>query len=377
MGSDSLAARRGSSGWRRVGRMGKQRLGVSSDESATSNRSALHRAKVRSLAAFFWADGGTSAFEDADFPSGGAVTAPGDVGRWAWIYPATPPTSLGGALVWADRHDVTSLFVLVDAGPDAAASRLARQAGYVAQPDVEVLESEGDTLVPADPAPFPQGRDVDLSGPLVDALRDAGTEVVAEGGVVRGEVDGLEVARIVEGQTTAGVLIDQPMLEVGVGAADRELTEMLHGNLNPEAKLQRVVEFVRQHRSPAAPHHPLNQLVPERWLRAVLCRVPEAIGLKNLEPAEAPTPRTNLKVTAIAVAQGETLEGTPIVVACSVGIDVNLVSNAADARAFINPEAELWLVVPDRDAHPTTERLATHLHHPAKVVPVPDNWRAL
>jgi hypothetical protein len=199
---------------------------------------------------------------------------------------------------------------------------------------------------------------------------------VVEGGIVRGEVNGLEVARIVAGQTTAGVPLDAPQLEVGVGKADRELTAMVHGGLAPVAQLARVVEIVRGQRRPGADRHPLNQLVPERWLRAVLCRRPDLVGLAALYPAEGARPRPNLSERDVAVAQGETAGGEPVVVACAVGIALDLVPTSADARLALDPGARLVLAVPARDDHPGVRRLAARLRAPADVVTVPGDWRA-
>ena len=184
------------------------------------------------------------------------------------------------------------------------------------------------------PAPAPPTRQPDAPAPpaLVDLLIDAGLEIVAEGGLVRGEVNGLEVARIVHGATTAGVPIAEPQLEVGVGKADRELTAMVHGELAPLDQLARVVGIVREHRRPGAPRHPLNQLVPERWLRAVMCRNPGIVGVAALRPAPGVRARANLTERDIAIAAGTAADGARVVVACSVGIALDLVPTAADAR---------------------------------------------
>jgi hypothetical protein len=189
-------------------------------------------------------------------------------------------------------------------------------------------------------------------------------------------VNGLEVARVVRGETSAGVAIEEPLLEVGVGGADRELTGLVHGALGPAGQLRRVVEIVREHRRARAERHPLNQLVPERWLRALLCRHPGAIGLAELQVVEPAVPRANLRDQGIAVAAGTTVDGSRVVVACSVGVDLELVPSAADSREVIDPEADLWLVVPERDDLPSTRRLAERLHRPARVVPVGDDWRS-
>ena len=247
---------------------------------------------------------------------------------------------------------------------------LARQAGWFA-PAPSVWAIEGTALVAASPAPVPARADAPAPTDLVDLLIDAGLEIVVEGGVVRGEVNGLEVARIVTGETTAGVPIDEPQLEVGVGKADRELTALVHGGLPPVEQLARVVDIVRGHRRPGAPRHPLNQLVPDRWLRAVLCRAPGTVGLASLRPAEGTRPRRDLSETGVAMATGEAADGTPVVVACTVGMSLDLVPAAADARAALVPEARLLLAVPERDDYPGTRRLAARLVRPAEVAPVP------
>ena len=258
---------------------------------------------------------------------------------------------------------------------DSAAGVLARQAALFA-PAPTVWRLDGNGLAEAEPAPVPARPDPPAPTELVDALMDAGVEIVVEGGLVRGEVNGLEVARIVAGESSAGVPLDAPLLEVGVGKADRELTALVHGELAPVDQLTRVVEIVRRHRRPGAPRHPLNQLVPERWLRAVLCRRPGLVGLAALHPAEGPRPRPNLLERAVAIAAGTDPGGRPVVVACSVGIALDLVPAAADARALLDPGARLVLALPQRDDHPGTRALAARLRDAAEIAPVAGDWRA-
>jgi hypothetical protein len=102
---------------------------------------------------------------------------------------------------------------------------------------------------------------------------------------------------------------------------------------------------------------------------------PSLIGAAALEPAEPTIERTNLKDPAPAIAFGQDDAGRPLVVACSVGVDLDLVPSAADARAALSPGARLLLIVPERDAHPVIRRLAASLLEPAEVVTVPDDFR--
>jgi hypothetical protein len=341
----------------------------------TERRAALNGAKLAALVAERWGR--------ADRVRGavGATATLAD-GASGWVLPdGDPARALGPALAWADRHGVVDLHLVADAGPPAGV--LARHASlFVDGPTVWAVE--GSALAPEPVAPAPPAERLAAPAPpeLVDLLLDAGVEVVVEGGLVRGEINGLEVARIVQGTTTAGVPIDQPLLEVGVGKADRELTAMVHGALAPVDQLARVTEIVRANRRPDAPRHPLNQLVPERWLRAVLCRDPGLVGLATLGQAEGARARANLAERDIAVAAGETSRGEPVVVACSVGIALDLVPSAADARLTLDAvagrsaPARLLLAVPERDDHPRTRRVAERLRVPADVVPIPGDWRA-
>ena len=366
---------------------------------SAERRAALRGAKLGALVAGTWgpADRTTHALGTAV-----ALAGPGPV---AWVLAdEAPERTLGPALAWADREHVEELHVIVGGSGDAAAT-VARQAGLFAPPAPQVWAITGRTVDPAVPEPPPRQPDAQAPPELVDLLIDAGLEIVAEGGVVRGEVNGLEVARIVRGTTSAGVPIAEPRLEVGVGKADRELTAMVHGELAPVEQLSRVVDIVRAHRRPGAPRHPLNQLVPERWLRAVLCRNPGIAGpsgrgsgdhvpsgrgrgkhvptgrgsgddvLASLRPAAGVRPRANLTERDIAIAAGATRDGAAVVVACSVGIALDLVPMAADAREAIDPSARLLLALPERDDHPGTRRLAARLRSPAEVVPVPGDWR--
>ncbi len=330
-----------------------------------ARRSALLAAKLGALVRGRWAE---PTAERADFPGGAALVA-GDTG---WLLLDTSPlAALGPVLVWADRRSLGELNLLVEAD----AGVVARRAALFSNPPA-VWMIEGATLVRAEPSPPSVAATPAPAATLGELLVDADVEVVVEEGIVRGEVLGLEVARIVHGMTTAGTPIDEPVLEVGVGHADRELTAMLHGNLPPAVQLARVIEIVRAQRRVGAEPHPLNQLAPERWLRARLIADPVRIGLTELHAAPAAVPRPNLRDPAIAVALGVDGDGADVVVACSVGIHLDLVPAAADARLALAPDARLLLVVPQRDAHPVTRALAERLAQPAELVALEGDWRA-
>lgn len=330
-----------------------------------TDRAPLLAAKLRGLVRAQW---GEVTGEPADFP-GGAARVDGSTG---WLLLDTKPlAALGPALVWADRRGLAELNLLVEADSGI----VARRAELFTNPPA-VWEIAGTVLRPAVAAPVEPPRPAPPVPSLAELLVDADLEVIVEDGIVRGEVLGLEVARIVHGTTTAGTPIDEPVLEVGVGHADRELTGMVHGNLPLAEQLDRVIEIVRAQRRVGAERHPLNQLAPERWLRAVLVADPARIDLTELHSAPPAVPRPNLRDPAIAMAVGVDRSGAQVVVACSVGVHLDLVPAAADARLTLAAaDARLILVVPERDAHPVTRALAERLVAPAELIPLEGDWR--
>ena len=74
---------------------------------------------------------------------------------------------------------------------------------------------------------------------------------------------------------------------------------------------------------------------------------------------------------------GVDADGGEVVVVCSVGVDLDLVPYASDARATDDPGARLVLVLPGarrRRRHPATRRT---LREPAELVTVGDGWRSI
>jgi hypothetical protein len=69
-------------------------------------------------------------------------------------------------------------------------------------------------------------------------------------------------------------------------------------------------------------------------------------------------------------ATGLDTAGRPLVVVCSVGVDLDLVPAAADARLADGRGARLLLALTSRDAHPVTLALAAALADPAEIVTV-------
>jgi hypothetical protein len=309
------------------------------------------------------------------FPNGAAAV----VDRAAWILLADDADpSLGAALAWSLGRGATSLDLVAESGTGL----LARRAEWFDFP-IRVRFSSDRALLPAlaeplVPPPTARQEHLDFRG----LIESAGAEPVVEHGIVTGEVRGLEVCRVVD-QPTTGNLIDaieagyaeSPrteglQLEVGVGAADREAFQLIHGDVPTVDALADVVRSVTAHRSGDAPQHPLNRLARERFLRWRALSDPSIVGLASLGPAEPPVQRMSLKDPTPCVAAGLAADGRPATVVFSSGVDLDLMPFAADAAAVPAgpPCDDLVVALPGRDLLPVTERLAALLARPVRFV---------
>jgi hypothetical protein len=291
----------------------------------------------------------------------GAASCHGDT-AWVLVEERTD-RGLGVALAWASKRAVTTVHILAN----DHTGTLARRATHFAA-DVRVWKVDGIAIAAAhldEFEPEPDASPEHLA--FVPTILDSGAEVVIEHGVVAGEVEGLEVCRVVIDPVTGA-----NRLEVGVGEHDREAFAMLHGDTPTTDSLKRIVEVVKRHREIDADPHPLNRLGAERALRARVIANPSLIGARDLRTVASPTPRPNLKDPVPCVAVGSTTEGTALVAVFSTGIDLDVVPFAADARAFHAPTvgdaADLVIVVPRRDVSAVTTRVAELLHRPARIV---------
>ncbi|MDZ7674989.1 MAG: hypothetical protein U5K30_07980 [Acidimicrobiales bacterium] len=271
---------------------------------------------------------------------------------------------LGAALAWSHRAGATEVHVVAEDNT----GHLARQAAEFDTP-ISVWTTEGTDLVPVEPGPFDDTLGPPDAPELVAVLQEHGLDVVVEGDRLAGEFRGLEVVRIVRALDDG-----EPILEVGVGRFDRELTAMMHGELPDARSVARVVEQLRELRRPGGPNHPLAGLVPERWLRHTLLAEPERIGCDDLVAAPTPSPRDRLRERGVAAAVG-TRQGAPVVVACTVGVHLEAVVLAADARLAIDPDATLLVALPERDLLPVNAALVADLTRPAEIAAVEGEWR--
>lgn len=335
--------------------------------SDAERRAALVAAKLRALVGVRWTPGADA--ESRGFPGGSALVD--RAAATAWVLVDEDPTRrLGGALALARRCGARQLHVLVE--DPVAAGILARRASQFAEAPQVWLASPGPTLVAVDPAPpAPDAAPAPEAELYRPVLIEAGLEPLVEGGELIGELLGLEVARVVVDP------VEGARVEAGVGRFDREAGSMMFAHLAEVDALARAVDIVARYRTVGAARHPLNQLVPERWLRSVLVEEPGLVKAQRLRPVGSAEPRRNLNEAGVASAVGTGVDGRPLVVTCSTGVDLDLVPSAADDRLTHAPDADLVLAVPAKDVLAITVELAALLARPALVVAIPDGWQGL
>jgi hypothetical protein len=306
--------------------------------------------------------------EPEGFPSGAALVD--DTAAWVLV-DGPAARSLGPALAWAIRHDATALHLVVEHDT----GQLARRAQRLAFP-VTVWYPEDRTLLPVVPEPLAaSAAAVAEHLAFVAVIEAAGASVNVEHGVVAGEVRGLEVCRVVETPTVGHFAelgdFDAPapnagvLLEVGVGANDREAFRMLHGDIPTVEALATVVESVLAYRCADAIQHPLNRLGQERYVRWQLEQDPSLVGMTMVTPHEPPHPRPNLKDPIPCVARAVDSAGQEYTLVCSVGVDVDLVGFVADVQS--TGGAAVIVVLRERDAIPLTRELLALLATPVGI----------
>ncbi|WP_420438715.1 hypothetical protein [Candidatus Poriferisodalis sp.] len=343
---------------------------------------ALHAAKLRALTrdALGFELGEVSGTDD-----GALAVVTGTETTVVCLAQERTERALGGALALAVRAGCDNVHVFAETHSGVLARRAA-----CFEPAPVVWQIEGAHATVAEAAARPTEPPPPRVPELVALLGAAGVEVTVEHGVITGEVEGLEVARIVAAATGgdtapgdaahAGATDEDStewQVEVGVGAHDREAFSLLHADEPTPEAIRRVAEVVRAHRSPGASPHPLNRLSAARWLRAFLIRRPDLVGAGRLRASSSPLPRGGPKEPAPAVAYGLTPDGRRLVVVVCVGIDLNVVPFAADARLFLDPDAELVVALPRRDAHDVISNMSARLRRPAQIVEVDDRWSAI
>jgi hypothetical protein len=256
--------------------------------------------------------------------------------------------ALGPTIAWASRHN-RDIHVLVEKDSGI----LARRAAFFSS-SISVWHVDEKSLLPAvaEPhLPIVEAEPEHLA--LLPLIASSGADGVVEHGVVVGEVSGLEMCRVVNDSVTG-----EARLEVGMGVNDREAFAMVHGEMPTEQALRNVIEAVQVHREPGAMVHPFNQFGAERLHRWRALQDPGSIGFVDLQPADPPIKRTNLKDPVPCVAIGTLNGGQRAVAAFVNGIDLDVVPFALDAADMHGVE-NVVIAIRQRDVTESLRRMVS------------------
>lgn len=269
---------------------------------------------------------------------------------------------LGGVFVWIDRHQPAEIDLVVDHHGGVHARR-----AELLAPECRVWEAVGTDLHRAEPEPIPPAlpRPGDTAH-LESILTEQQIDVVCEDGLIRGEIAGLEVARILHGP-------DGPVLEAGVGRFDREAGALLNAGQEPERSVANTAAQVRPHRVHGAVSHAVNRLARERWIRSMIVANPSMVDIDLPELVEPIPPRANLLEVVPAACMG-TDGDRRVLVVCSAGVDLGLVPAIADLVRVHEPDA-VRIVVPERDRLPHLDRLVSRIPVPTEIRTIAPPWR--
>jgi hypothetical protein len=257
---------------------------------------------------------------------------------------------LGGALVIAARRDAIEVHCFADTdlliGEDAALASPSsipvtcwRVVGRVASP-----------ISPEPPAPQTRFEDLppDTQSfrPLIESN---GALAIVEGGVLRAEVLGLEVGRVLRDAETA-----ETYFAVGVGKHDRLAQAMMHPGEDPAVALRGAVASVLDHRIVGAPSHPANTASRSRWLREMLIVDPTRFGFQGPATRLSSFRQEDLKQSGVAAAR-LSYQGRPVLVGCRVGVDLDAPLELL--QHLVSTDSEVVLLVPAQDVLPALTTL--------------------
>ena len=358
---------------------------------APDRRASLWAAKLRGSLARYWPDAVVS--EVVDLPFGSAVVS--QDGATAWVVLELPvAASLGGVLAWAAKSAPSASTVHALLPSDMTIWRYpagvwARLASYF-DVDCHIHELTPQGCAEVSPTLLAGKSDApDGARALRDVLAEARLEVVEEAGIIRGEVLGLEVARIMElgaeHRALAGLDLEaadsDPMfgIDIGVGKFDQEIGRMLQTETVPVAALTRTADYVRLNRSVDAGPHPLAMLCRERWLR-IDWLAQRGIDLDDACFVEPPIEREALRESSIC---GVLIDNA--LHAFATGIDLDTIPQVADMAARCESERsgavvsldEVHLYVADPTLARVQQRLVPRLGRPITVHVMPAPWERL
>jgi len=279
---------------------------------------------------------------------------------WVLAGDENPQSVLGKGVFLLTRNLKLELCVVFE---DIETAGVAARQAIGLKAETKVMHFQEGKLAQVSPAPFPEAP---ITPPLLEEFeamcRKAGVSIVSENGIWRGEILGLEVVRV-----------DQGNIQVGVGRFDREAGEILNDGKSRVEQLVAAANQVRLQRTAAAGAHPLATLSRERWLRHKLLSEPEIIGLSEMTPIDSVQESENLKDFFPAAAIGVDEDHKEVLCVCSVGVDIGLIPLVAELASLHKP-ARIVIVLPPQDILPLIVKANDLLSIPSSLIGVDGEW---
>ena len=317
-------------------------------------RSELNQRKLESLLRTAFPD---SIFEQVETQSGALRSN----NKAQYLYaPSEKVSPLAFALTFLEKGDVINIIL------DEPDPLLLHQALGL-HSDIRFWVVEKDQLIPHPESKTAEKPEKPVANETaVSLLLENGCDVIREHDAVRGEIKGLEVARIIKD------FDNESNVQIGVGHYDQEAHKLVDWGESPDEKLARVVSEVHQHRNKEAQPHPLNRVARPQWLISEMIASPEIVGLDEAWHLPSPENAKAITETTPAAALGKIRDQVILVVA-SVGLDLKAVPIASGLSVTTEPD-EIWMVLPEKDKHPALLRQAEHLKTPTHFKTAKEPW---
>ena len=279
---------------------------------------------------------------------------------WVIADEETPESLLGASLLELTTQDELDLVIFFENLQNAQVTQ--RRASFLNPPPSIFFLSDGEP-VPVEPIAI-AGRDNVQTAPseFDELCLKFGLKSICECGTWKGEILGLEVMRVTDGE-----------IEVGVGKFDREANSLMGSDRPLSEVLASAVEIVSSSRNPGSGLHPLSRLARERWLRADALANPEMFGFENLTCVDPPRERESLREAMPAAAIGIDKTGERVLIVFSVGVDICLVSFIADLISIERPD-RVEVVLPEKDILVPVEKCLSYLDVPLNIKGVVGGW---
>ena len=279
---------------------------------------------------------------------------------WVFAGDENPQSVLGKGIFLLARNPELELYVVFE---DIETAGIAARQAIGLKGETKIMHFHEGELTQVSPAPFPDTPITPVLSEDFEAMcRKAGVSIVCENGIWRGEILGLEVVRVDEGD-----------IQVGVGRFDREAGELLNKGKSRVEQLIDAANQVRTQRTAAAGAHPLATLSRERWLRHKLLSEPEIIGLSEMTPLDPVHQSKNLKDFFPAAAIGIDKDHKQVLCVCSVGIDIGLIPLTAELAALHKP-GRIVIALPPQDMLPLIIEASHLLNTPSTLIGVDGEW---